>query len=164
MRLRISRESVVLAIICTLDMVSTAFLVRFRLAAEQNPLMAACLDRGLLFFFAVKLLSFVPFIVLVERYRRRNPAFVRAATRAAIVLYLCVYAVLFARANLTMWGSVVTVTSVRHPGAGALNQGAPARNPVVLAGLQTEQSGLQYAYMLAPARVSRSSGFWGEVL
>jgi hypothetical protein len=100
MRLRMSAESAVLATICTIDMALTALLVQFRLAAEQNPLMAACLDRGMIVFLTVKLVSFVPFIVLVEIYRHRNPQFVRVATRAAIGLYLCVYLALFARANL----------------------------------------------------------------
>jgi hypothetical protein len=98
--LKISPESMLLAAICITDMVLTICLVQFRLAVEQNPLMAACLDRGIGTFVLAKLFSFLPFIVLVEIHKRRNPAFVRTATRLAIFLYLAVYGVIMVRVNL----------------------------------------------------------------
>jgi hypothetical protein len=99
MRVRVSPESMVLAAICTVDMLLTLILVQFRLAAEQNPLMSACLNHGDATFVIVKLASFIPFIALVEVHRARNPIFVRNATRWAIVLYIAVYVMFFVRAN-----------------------------------------------------------------
>jgi hypothetical protein len=98
--LKISPESTLLAAICIADMILTIFLVQFRLAVEQNPLMAACLNKGIATFVVAKMLSFVPFIVLAEIHKRRNPAFVRTATRLAILLYLGVYGVVMVRVNL----------------------------------------------------------------
>ena len=102
MRSKISTESMFLAAICVADMALTVILVHFRLATEQNPLMAACLAKGTATFILVKLLSFVPFIVVAELYRRRNPAFVRAAIRCAIALYLCVYTTALIGANVRL--------------------------------------------------------------
>jgi hypothetical protein len=99
METKISRESLLLAAICITDMILTATLVQFKLAAEQNPLMAACLGKGIGIFIIVKMLTFVPFIALAEYYRRHNPAFVRTATRCAIFLYLSVYATVLIRVN-----------------------------------------------------------------
>ena len=102
MRLKISRECALLAAICTVDMLLTLTVVQFRLATELNPLMAACLHRGAAVFVGVKLLSFVPFIALAEIHRRRNPAFVRTATRCAIFLYLGAYTTILVHANLAL--------------------------------------------------------------
>ncbi|MDO8586273.1 MAG: DUF5658 family protein [Armatimonadota bacterium] len=96
---KISPESALLAAICIVDMVLTITLVKFRLAVEQNPLMAACLSKGVLTFVAIKILSFTPFIIVAELHRRRNPAFVRAATRMAIFLYLGIYTAILVRVN-----------------------------------------------------------------
>jgi hypothetical protein len=95
----ISRESKILTVICLTDMFLTLAFVHLRLAVEQNPLMAACLNKGPWVFVGVKLLSFVPFIIVAELHRRRNPAFVRAATRCAIVLYAGIYTLLFIGIN-----------------------------------------------------------------
>lgn len=99
MSLKISSESAFLAAICLADMILTATLVQFRLAVEQNPLMAACLERGILTFVVVKLLSFVPFIIIAEIYRRKKPEFIRTATRCAIALYLFIYTTVLVRVN-----------------------------------------------------------------
>jgi uncharacterized membrane protein len=99
MRSYISTESVVLTLICLADMLSTLVLVTLGYAAEQNPLMAACLQRGPATFVLVKALSFIPFVVTIEWYRRKKPVFARNAGRAAILSYLIVYIALTLRAN-----------------------------------------------------------------
>jgi hypothetical protein len=96
----LSIESKILMIICLADMISTAVAVAAGLAVEQNPLMAVCLERGVLFFIAVKLLSFLPFVIAVEYYRRANPTFSRGVTRLAIALYVLAYAALTLKTNL----------------------------------------------------------------
>jgi hypothetical protein len=100
MRGRISTESLVLCVICLADMLSTLVLASMGSAVEYNPLMAACLRHSPCTFVLVKVASFLPFIVVIEWQRRRNPGFARTASRAAILLYLVTYAVLMARTNL----------------------------------------------------------------
>jgi hypothetical protein len=96
----ISIESILLAAICLADMITTVIMVSAGIAVESNPIMSACLRHGPTFFIVVKLISFVPFIVVTEWYRRKNPAFSRAASRAAIVIYMFAYITLTARVNL----------------------------------------------------------------
>ena len=88
MNSKVSTESLILVAICLVDMLSTLFFVLRGYAVEQNPLMAGCLRHSVTAFVLVKLVSFVPFIVAVELYRRRNASFARLACRSAIALYL----------------------------------------------------------------------------
>lgn len=101
MRLRISVESMVLIAVCTADMLLTLFLVLKGMAVEVNPLMAACINHGPGVFVLVKMASFVPFVVAVEFYRRKNSEFARAACRCAIALYLIAFTVLTVGVNAT---------------------------------------------------------------
>jgi len=94
MKSRVSTESLVLVAICLVDMLSTLFFVLRGYAVEQNPLMAACLRHGPTTFVLVKLVSFVPFIIAVEFYRRQNASFARIACRSAIALYLVTFVML----------------------------------------------------------------------
>jgi len=96
----ITAESKILIAICLADMLSTVIAVLSGFAVEYNPLMAACIRRGIWVFIFVKLISFAPFILAVEYYRRKNPEFSRNACRSAIVLYIIVYIGLTIRANL----------------------------------------------------------------
>lgn len=100
MRLRISLESWILVSICTADMLATLWFVLSGRATEQNPLMAACMNHSPWMFILVKMLSFVPFVVAVEWYRRRNPGFARAACRWAITAYVTVFVALTLGTNL----------------------------------------------------------------
>ncbi|MBI2843479.1 MAG: hypothetical protein HYX78_08775 [Armatimonadetes bacterium] len=101
MNCKISMESIVLSLLCLADMLSTLILVSLGVAVEQNPLMAACLRHSPVTFLLIKTASFVPFILLTEWYRRRNPAFARSAARIAIVLYASTYVILTAGVNFT---------------------------------------------------------------
>ena len=87
----ISIESKILIVICVADMLSTLLAVLSGLAIEQNPIMAACLRHSVWTFVIVKIMSFVPFVIAVERYRAFNPVFARQASRAAILLYVFIY-------------------------------------------------------------------------
>ncbi|MEN6371627.1 MAG: DUF5658 family protein [Armatimonadota bacterium] len=100
MKTLISKESIILSLICMADMFSTLIMVSMGYATEQNPLMASCLQRSAWLFLAAKTASFLPFIVVVEWYRRKKPAFAQAATRAAIVLYLLAYVTITVRVNM----------------------------------------------------------------
>lgn len=96
----ISLESKILIVICVADMLSTLIAVLSGFAAEQNPLMAACLRHSIWTFVAVKTASFVPFVVAIEYYRAYNPVFARNACRAAILLYVFVYVSLTLKVNV----------------------------------------------------------------
>ena len=101
MKLRVCTESLILVTICLADMLATLFFVTHGCAVEQNPLMAACLRNSPMVFVLVKLASFVPFVIAVELYRKRNAAFAQLACRSAIALYLVTFVVLTVRTNLT---------------------------------------------------------------
>lgn len=101
MKIRVSGESIALVMICLADMLSTLFFVTRGSAVEQNPLMAACLRQGVGTFVLVKILSFVPFVIAIELYRRRNAAFARMACRSAIALYLVTFVALTLGTNLS---------------------------------------------------------------
>jgi hypothetical protein len=92
--LRLSPEVLVLGLICTLDMLTTAYWLKNGIATEANPLLRGHAEHGLLSFFLVKLLSFVPALALAEWYGRRRPEFIRPLLRLAGVVYLGVYVAL----------------------------------------------------------------------
>lgn len=96
----ISIESLVLTAICLADTLSTLYLVSMGLATEQNPLMAAVINRSPALFVLAKIASFVPFVVVIELYRKRNPGFARRACLWAIGLYVTAFVVLTLGVNL----------------------------------------------------------------
>jgi hypothetical protein len=101
LRLFISVESLILIGICTADMLATLYLVTRGVATEQNPLMAACIAHGPATFVLVKIASFVPFVIAVELYRRRNPGFARKTCLCAILLYLVTFCALTIGTNFS---------------------------------------------------------------
>jgi hypothetical protein len=98
-KLNVGVESLVLIAICLADMLVTLILVTQGRAVEQNPLMAACLNHGPATFVLVKIASFLPFVIAIELYRRRNPGFARRACLCAICLYVAVFCALTIGAN-----------------------------------------------------------------
>jgi uncharacterized membrane protein YozB (DUF420 family) len=100
MKLRVGIESMVLIAICLADMAATLYYVLRGAATEQNPLMAACINYSPTLFVFVKIASFMPFVIAVELYRRKNPAFARRACLCAIALYLLTFTALTLGANV----------------------------------------------------------------
>lgn len=96
----LSIESIILIVICLADMISTLIMTAHGIAVEQNPIMAVCLKHSAGAFIAVKLISFVPFVVVTEWYRRKNPVFARQASWAAILIYVAAYVFVTAGVNL----------------------------------------------------------------
>lgn len=88
-----SAETVWIAAICMLDLVTTLFWVSRGIAREANPLMAHFLNMGAPPFVLVKVLTFLPAVVAAEWYRPANPVLVKTAMRWTIVLYLSAYAI-----------------------------------------------------------------------
>jgi len=87
----ISRESIVITVLCILDLVTTAVLLVVGLAEEGNPLMAYCLRHSMATFCLVKLGTVSALIGLAEWYRKQNAEFVRRIMRAAIAAYVLLY-------------------------------------------------------------------------
>ena len=97
---RIGRGSWALCAVCLVDLVSTVVAVVVWGVEEANPLMAFFLHKGLIIFCAAKIASFVPAIIVIECYRKRNPAFVSALLRFAVAGYAAVYLVCFWAVNI----------------------------------------------------------------
>ncbi|MCE5323637.1 DUF5658 family protein [bacterium] len=100
MKYRVSIESLILVGICLADMLVTLYCVLANIAVEQNPIMAACINKSPGVFVVVKMLSFVPFVVAIEMYKKRNPDFARNACRCAIGLYVITFAILTLGVNM----------------------------------------------------------------
>jgi hypothetical protein len=91
-RLRgISTEVVVLFLICTLDMLSSAWLFHHGLAVEGNPLLRGFAEAGMLPFVGAKLATFLPALVVAEWYRRVRPRRALPLLRCTIAGYVGVY-------------------------------------------------------------------------
>ena len=104
----LTKESILLIGIATVDLAVTLLLLGADAASEGNPLMAYHLRYGIGTFVMVKLsLIFFP-IVIAEWCKQYKPEFVRFMLRAAIVTYVGVYIVLFLSVN------VVGVSAGRH--------------------------------------------------
>lgn len=96
----LTKESLVLISICTLDLASTLLLLNAGSAVEGNPLMAYYLKYGIGTFVMVKLtLIFLP-VFIAEWSKQYRPQFVRFMLRAAIGVYVGIYAFLFLTVNL----------------------------------------------------------------
>jgi hypothetical protein len=86
-------ETVLLAIICMADMISTVILVKNGLAVEANPLLAWSLAGSGWAFIVIKTASFAFPLAIIEKLRGRCPSFIPWALRAGVVGYLAVYVV-----------------------------------------------------------------------
>ena len=100
----ITWESVLLVTLCMLDLATTLYWVRQGYAKEGNPLMAWVLSRGHLPFIGVKILTFMPALVLCEWFRPQHPVLVTRALRWTIVLYLFLYVSGIAAHYTKVWG------------------------------------------------------------
>ncbi len=96
----ISMESILIFAICSMDLLSTLWLLAAGLAAEANPLMAYLLKHGTAAFCAVKMSTVICLIAVTEWYKKYNPRFVRNIMRITIAAYLTIYAILVSTINL----------------------------------------------------------------
>jgi len=91
--MKLARESWWLGLICTADMLLTAWLLARGQAQEANPIMRYYVDMGLMAFLAAKSLLFIAPIFVLELIRRQRPKTVQTVLRAGIALYLISYGV-----------------------------------------------------------------------
>lgn len=87
-------EVVLLFALCTLDMLSSAWLFHHRLAVEANPLLVRAAEAGVVPFVSAKLLTFVPALAVAEWYGRRRPHRIRPLLRWVAALYAGLYLLL----------------------------------------------------------------------
>lgn len=98
-------ETTVMAVIGCVDLLTTVYLISTGQAWEANPIFAKLLLMlGPRPFIAAKALLLAGPLTIAELARRRNPAFVRAALRIGIALYLALYAYGYVRLNLHYGG------------------------------------------------------------
>ncbi len=84
-------DSLLLFLICTLDMSSTLYWVHAGAANEANPWMEFCLQHGNTAFCAAKILSFLPLLAFAAYYRARRPRLIAVSLRGTSVLYVGIY-------------------------------------------------------------------------
>ncbi|MEN6356969.1 MAG: DUF5658 family protein [Armatimonadota bacterium] len=96
----LTRESIVLIVICTCDLAATLLFINTKTASEGNPLMSFYLKYGIGTFIMMKLmLIFLP-VFLFEWSRQFKPRFVKLMLRATIVIYVAIYLSLFLTINV----------------------------------------------------------------
>lgn len=86
-------DSLLFALICSLDMVSTVYLVRHGMAREGNPMLAYFYRMGEAHFVAAKLMSYVPTLVITAIFRDRYEKLVALCLRSVIAAYIAIYLV-----------------------------------------------------------------------
>lgn len=89
---RVCGEVLVLFVICTLDMLSSAWLFHHGLAVEGNPVLRGFAEAGIGPFMTAKLATFLPALVVAEQYRRQRPRRARWLLRSTITIYVGIYA------------------------------------------------------------------------
>lgn len=85
-------EVLVLFVVCTLDMLSSAFFFHHGMASEANPLLRPFAEAGAIPFMIVKFLTYGPSLVVAEWQVRRRPKIFRPLLLAVTVVYLGIYA------------------------------------------------------------------------
>lgn len=84
-------ETILLALICTADMLQTLYVVGNGLAVEANPVLARAMEYSPWAFIALKMVTFLAPLTAVELLRPRSPHFIRLALRLGAAGYLVVY-------------------------------------------------------------------------
>ncbi len=90
--MKISRESIIIAVIGMVDMVTTLIMVQ-RGAWEGNPIFEYYLAMGVPWFILMKSIFILAPIFLLELARRHRPVFTKWASRVAIMAYLGLYVI-----------------------------------------------------------------------
>jgi hypothetical protein len=81
----------ILFTVCAFDALSTWAFLTTRTATEANPLLAHAAAVSPEYFLCVKVMTFVPAIIVAEWYRRHRPEFVRQSLRIVTGAYLAIY-------------------------------------------------------------------------
>lgn len=113
--MKIAKETWLLGLICSLDMITTAWLLLTGKAQEANPILKFYVDLGLPAFIGFKTLLYVAPLYTLELMRRYRPRFILGVLRFGIAAYLLVYGIGVLRVN----------TQASNAGAQGTQQSAP---------------------------------------
>ncbi len=105
----LTRESLLLILICMVDLASTLYLLKTDGASEGNPLMSFYLKYGVGTFVMMKLTLVILPLFIAEYSRQYRPKFVRFMLRATIAAYVGIYLALFLTVNVGMDSPVGTL-------------------------------------------------------
>ena len=97
--MKIARETWIIMAIGLADLATTILFIRHHGAEEANPLFKRYWEMGLSVFVLAKIVLLVGPLTVLEWARHRRPQFVSWALRSAIVAYVVMYGVGFARLN-----------------------------------------------------------------
>ncbi len=100
--MKIARETWLLGLFCTLDMIFTVWLIHKGLATEANPVMGFYVEKSLPVFVVIKSLMFIAPLTVLEMLRRKKPRFVQNVLRLGVLAYVIVYSVGVIRTNADM--------------------------------------------------------------
>ena len=89
--MKLSRESWILLVLGTADLVSTILWIERGLAQEANPLFHYFWNQGVPVFVAAKYVFLLGPILLLEWARRRRPRFALWGLRTGVLAYLFLY-------------------------------------------------------------------------
>lgn len=97
---RILPANLALLAIGLADLASTLIWLQTGRAVEFNPIMAAALEFGTLYFISLKLSTLAAYVCVIEWYRRyRRPEFASAVSSFTLAAYACIYCVSFVCVN-----------------------------------------------------------------
>ncbi len=97
--MKIAKETWIILAIGLADLVTTILFIRYHGAQEANPLFKRYWEMGIAAFVGAKVAMLIGPLSVLEWARRRNPRFVSLALRSAIVGYVGMYGVGYARLN-----------------------------------------------------------------
>ena len=97
--MKIAKETWVILAIGIADLATTIIFIRHHGAQEANPLFSRYWQMGLPAFITAKMALLIAPLAILEWARVRRPRFVSWALRGAIVAYLAMYCVGYARLN-----------------------------------------------------------------
>jgi hypothetical protein len=80
-----------LFLVCTLDMISSALLFHQGMAHEANPILRPFAEAGVVPFMVVKFLTYGPSLVVAEWQIRRRPSVFRPLLRVVTAIYIGIY-------------------------------------------------------------------------
>jgi hypothetical protein len=100
--MKIARETWLLGLFCTLDMLFTVWLIHKGLAKEGNPVMGFYVEKSLPVFVVMKSLMFIAPLTALELLRQKKPKFVTNMLRLGILAYVLVYSFGVLRTNAAM--------------------------------------------------------------
>ena len=89
-RRSVSPETITLTLIALVDCSTTAWLIRSGLAVEGNPVVRFYIERGWIWFFALKLIVLAP-MYIIDLHRTIDRTRLKLYLRVAVLVYAGIY-------------------------------------------------------------------------